>query len=184
MRNRNAPLFDPLDSGFSATKLTFPIHSEDSIVRIWNHGLEKEIMSEVRRTNTWRAVDIFRRGYEVHALDNPIEIVVTFEKMALEENPDDISQRLWRLCSEAGRPDIQIELREGLVQRLTDEPGLYLETPYAQHLRASSSISALGGPSGTMGGFLELAEEAGEPKVLGLTCHHVAFHTKERSEGS
>lgn len=59
---------------------------------------------------------------------------------------------------------------EVLVQRLTDEPGLYLETPYAQHLRTSSSISTLGGPSGTMGGFSELAEEAGEPSVLGLTC--------------
>ena len=178
-----------LDLGFPALKLAFPINSDDSIIPVWKSGLEQVIMTLVRTIKTWKAVDVLRRGYFTSSLDNPIEIVVTFEDMKLEDLPR-LEQDLKRACIEVGRGDVQVDLREGKLQRFNEastsesiqERGLSLRAPYDPRPAISTSISIRQGPSGTMGGFLELCEEGQPPRLVGLSCHHVVFPT-ETPEG-
>lgn len=176
-----------LDSGFPAVKLAFPVHADDPIIPVWKSGLEQAIMTLIRSTKTWQAVDVLRRGYFLSGSENPIEIVVTFEDMSLENNLPLLAQDLKRACTEAGRADMQVELRQGKLQRLNEtliqEPGLDLRPPYDQHPAISTSISSPGGPSGTMGGYLELSEDGQPSRLVGLSCHHVVFPIKERAEG-
>ncbi|KAI9761311.1 MAG: hypothetical protein M4579_001101 [Chaenotheca gracillima] len=170
---------------YEAEKVPFAIRQGDPIIRIWNSGLEVAVMEIVTERKGWISVDVLRRGYFYQAAKNPVEIIITIAIGATDPVWQDIFRRVRQRCKEADL-NLEVDLIEDEVvssNEDTPENGALVHTPYAERPQISASIGSCGGPSGSLGGYVEVVFAGGEKKVFGLTCHHVALYRKTEVEG-
>ena len=176
---------------FTPSPVTYAIRSGDEFVSIWEGGLKEKVMEVVRETPDWAAVDVVRRGLSlVKATENPITISVTIAGPQPGAAWDVLESKIRVLCSSAGRPDVAVDISQGQVLRWNDtetddpKPGTALSAPYTTRPEACTSVGVKGGPSGTLGGYVELYRPGEEKtEIAGLTCHHVAFPETKNTMG-
>jgi hypothetical protein len=169
-------------SGFVTPELIIrPIRKDDAFVPLWKGGLEDKVMEAVRRFPDWTTVNVIRRGEDREAEKNPVTIYVTMDGPPSSATWDVLASDIAVLCSNAGRADVAVSVRQGQVEGLNGPPGhgIQLHLPYATRVPPSTSVGPRGGTTGTMGGYLEVCRPGEAPQIVGLTCHHVAVASEE-----
>jgi hypothetical protein len=156
--------------------MIFAIQKNDAFIPIWRSGLKDRVMEALCGTLDWTAVDVIRRGLGDEAEDNPITIFITMAVPEADAAWESLASSISTFCRQAGRADVAVHVEQGELSRLraTLRQGMLLETPYATRIPPGSSVGAPGGPSGTLGGYLEVNRPGEKTQVVGLTCHHVA----------
>jgi hypothetical protein len=93
------PRYSREDSGFTATKYAFAIEKSHPFVAIWNSTLEDRVMGIVRSNDDWRSVNVLRRGWSMHAIDNPPVVFITVVKEASSPEWRRMALAIYEMCA-------------------------------------------------------------------------------------